>query len=65
MATKYNFDLPHMYEFANVINTGADVTTNDLLIWELDRAKGPPSLAGTQMQNTDVKVVNQTEQPIW
>jgi hypothetical protein len=31
---QYRFDLEHMLQFANLIESGRDITTSDLLIWE-------------------------------
>jgi hypothetical protein len=58
---QYMFDLEHMQQFASIIESGRNITTDDLLIFELERAVAPASLVGTQFANTDVQVISETD----
>jgi hypothetical protein len=58
---QYRFDLQHMSEFANLIEQGRDITTADLLVWELQRARAPASLIGSALENVDVQVISESD----
>jgi hypothetical protein len=61
----YRFDLEHMQQFANLIEeAGRDITTNDLLIFELEEAKAPGALIGSPIENTNIQVISETDRTI-
>jgi hypothetical protein len=54
-------DLNAADEFRNVIAQGRNITTDDLLIFELRKASGPENLIGTAFENTNVQAINETD----
>jgi len=58
---QYDFDLLAADEYRDVIAQGRDITTSDLLISELQKARGPENLLGTQLENPDVQAISETD----
>jgi hypothetical protein len=59
---QYRFDLEHMQQFANLIEeAGRDITTNDLLIFELEEAKAPGAPVGSPILHTNIQVISETD----
>jgi hypothetical protein len=57
---QYRFDLEHMQRFANIIESGRNITTSDLLIFELERPAGI-EIGSPSLSDQDVTVVNETD----
>jgi len=58
---QYDFDLDAAAAFRDVIAGGGSITTDDLLAFELQQARAPESLIGTAFENTDIRVINETD----